>query len=296
MNDPDPINDLLPFYVSDQLDDGQRRQVAAHLGTCRRCQEDLVLWQAVSGQVTAEDRVIPAPARLPETVLRQVRLVPRRPGLLQRAWMLLRSQVPLVRREIWPASTIILFIGCILALVVRDSSVIRALAPLTAAACIVVLFGPENDPAFELALATPTSSAMVLLARLALVFGYNFLLALAASLALLPFLHTGTLQDLVLGWLGPMAFLSSAALLLSLVIGPGSAVAVAYLAWLGQFAPVRLSAAPGLPVFQEIAAALAVYQQFWQQTGVLLLLAVLLLAPVLWLAGRHERGLMQQLP
>jgi hypothetical protein len=92
-----------------------------------------------------------------------------------------------------------------------------------------------------------------------------------------------------------MAFLSSVALLLSLVIGPGSAVAVAYLAWLGQFAPTRLTSGQGLPLFQEIASALAVYQNFWQQTGVLLALALLLLAPIFWLAGRNERGLMQQL-
>jgi hypothetical protein len=295
MNDHDQINDLLPFYVSGQLDDDQRRKVAAHLQTCRLCQDDLALWQAVSGQVAASDRAVPAPSNLPERALRQVRLTPRRPGLLRRAWMLLCSQVPLVRREIWPASAIILAIGCILALVVKDSGVIRALAPLTAAACIVVLFGPENDPAFELTLATPTSAALVLLARMALVFGYNFLLALTASLVMLPFLQTGTLQDLVLGWLGPMAFLSSVALLLSLVIGPGSAVAVAYLAWLGQFAPTRLTSGQGLPLFQEIASALAVYQNFWQQTGVLLALALLLLAPIFWLAGRNERGLMQQL-
>jgi hypothetical protein len=88
-----------------------------------------------------------------------------------------------------------------------------------------------------------------------------------------------------------MALLSSAALLLSMVISAGSAVAVAYLAWLVQLVPARLLSESGLPEFHPLGLALAWYQGVWQQPGILLLLAALMLLPAFWLSGRQAARL-----
>ena len=60
---------------------------------------------------------------------------------------------------------------------------------MIAAACVSFIYGPENDLAYELALSTPTSPRTILLARLALVFGYNLGLVPIATLGLQPALH-----------------------------------------------------------------------------------------------------------
>jgi hypothetical protein len=296
MSEHDSFNEYLPLYVSGQLDEARQRAVAAHLQTCAECQADLVLWRSVAGEIQAADSGLAAPAGLAQKALKRARSQPRRVNLLQRAAQIVVAQAPLVRRDIWPASTIVIAIGYVLAVMAGNAGVIRALAPLVSAACIAVIYGAAYDPALELALSTPTSPRQILLARLTLVFGYNFVLTLAASLALLPVLpvlQSGTLEALVLGWLGPMAFLSSAALLISLATGAGAAVAVTYLAWLAQFLPESLVRIPNLVVAEEIKTALGWYQQFWLQPGILIGLSILLMALTVWLAGWQESSLGQ---
>ncbi len=292
MSDHDLLNELLPLYAAGQLDEPRRRRVAAHLADCPECQADLELWRSVSVAIRAADQRLEAPTGLAQKTLQRVRQ-PRRPNLLLRAWQMLRAQARLVQGELWPASAAIIAIGYFLAVMADNAGVIRALSPMVASACIAVIFRSENDPAVELELACPTSPRQILLARLALVFGYNFLLSLAASLALLPVLpalKVGPLDVLVLGWLGPMAFLSSAALLLSLLIGASNALTVAYLAWLLQFVNQGL-VRTNLHVQAEINTALAWYQQLWQQPVVLVGLSLVLLVGALFLAGRSERSL-----
>jgi hypothetical protein len=294
MSDHDLLNQYLPLYVSGQLDEAHQRTLAAHLLTCAECQADLAVWRAAAAEIKTADEVLVAPAGLALKALKQVQARPRRVALLPRAVQMLLAQAPLVRRDIWPASAAVIAIGYFMSIAAGNAAVIRVLAPLVAAACIAVIYGAENDPALELALSTPTSPRQILLARLALVFGYNFLLALVASLALLPVLpaiKTGTLEGLVLGWLGPMTLLSSAALLLSLVTSAGAAVTLTYLAWLAQFVPDNLARIPNLAVLDEIQTALGWYQQFWQQPGILAGLSILLLALTVWIAGRRERSL-----
>jgi hypothetical protein len=202
----------------------------------------------------------------------------------------------LVHREIWPASALVIGLGYITALIAAQSAVIYALAPLVAAGCVSLIYGPENDPAFELALSTPTSPRQILLARLVLVFGYNLGLALAATLALLPFLagqQVDLLQNvqplfgtLIFAWLAPMTFLSAAALALSLWIGAPNAVTAAYITWLAALlsGPLR-SPQAGLHLSPAVAAALSAYQSFWQNPTLLLALSALLFAAAVWMVG-----------
>jgi hypothetical protein len=197
--------------------------------------------------------------------------------------------VPLVRREIWPASALVMALGYFVAVLMgeRGGSVVEALAPLVAAGGLAGIFGAENDPGLELALATPTSPRQVLLARLVLVYGYDLLLALTATLGLVAVVPVGWLGAIVLRWLAPMTFLSVLALVLSMCVGTGNAVTVAFILWVARaFGDVSLAGA-GMPQAASSAAA-HVYAQAWASPALLFGLSVLLVAAALGMAGRQE--------
>ncbi len=287
--------DWLPFYASDVLETAQRAAVERHLQICEQCRADLSLWQSVSVEVEKSNARFIPPIQLVNQALAQVRQNGQRsPSLsqsLRRSWTLLRAQLPLVRREIWPASAAVMAIGFFIAILAGDARGIRAAAPLAAAACVALIFGAENDPSAELALATPTSPRQILLARMALVFGYNLVLALIASLALLPILpqtlHLASLGNVILSWLGPMAFLSTGALLLSQFIGSANAISAAYAAWITQFLAAMESQPPAAAGnLVPLQAALNWYSQFWANPTSLLLLSVILLGIALWQTGK----------
>jgi hypothetical protein len=266
---------LLPLYTAGQLNGPEQARIEAHLNGCAECQADLELWQAVSAEVRRTDRALIAPPALAEQALERLR----RPGRLMRAvlhtWQLLRAQTGLVQREMWPASASVIALGVALALVSNHLEVVYFLAPMIAAAMLAMLFGQENDPVYELAAATPTSPWKVLLARMSIVSAYNFLLTLAATLVLLAFAPPGLLGALAFGWLAPMAFLSTLALLLSVWFGSGNAIVIAYALWVAQYIPYQsLGRWLASPTWAPVIAA---YRQFWQTPQILLVLTVLLL-------------------
>lgn len=298
------ISELLPEYANGSLGTEQRRQVELHLRECGECQEDLDLWHLVSGEIQAQNRSLQAPVDLAGRVLAGSRKPVHKSILpanqadnfrqrLNHAWLLLQSQAPLVRREIWPASAAVLLIGFAVTILSGQWRFLGALAPLVAAGAIAALYGAENDPALELTLATPTSQRQILMTRVVLVFSYNLVLALVANLALIPFNPSLIPSSLILEWLGPMAFLSGAALLLSLWVGTGSAVTITYLAWLGQLAAQNALHNPvvaGIPtpvLFQILAG----YQSLWANPLLLLPLGLLLFVIALWRVGRYEANL-----
>jgi anti-sigma factor RsiW len=293
MNLHQKAQELLPLYVSAGLDEDQRRMVARHLEACAECRADLGLWEVAADEVSQSSRVMEAPPQVIERALESIHaLRSNRRSPLLRGRQLLLAQVPLVRRDIWPASAGVMAIGFVCAILLKSEAAIQLVAPLLAAACIAVVYGRENDPAVELALSTPTSPWQILLARLALVFGYNLILALAASLALLPVLPGSLLGNLILGWLGPMTFLSAVALAFSLWLSNDGAIAVTYLAWIGSWVAGSLlndpkgpfDPAPFLPL-------LSLYHQLWSSPNLLLILSVPVLLLALWSVKNQERSL-----
>src|SRR5262249_37530550 len=102
-------------------------------------------------------------------------------------------------------------------------------APLVTAIGVAFLYGPEQDPGLELTLGTPTSPRLILLCRLALVFGYTFALALAVTLLLL-LMRAAPFSLVISVWLVPMLLLAGLSLLASVTLGAwagvGSAVGV----------------------------------------------------------------------
>jgi hypothetical protein len=312
MNAHTRFEDLLPFYAAGQLTAAEQAEMETHLATCPDCQADLALWTAVSGEVIAASQVQVAPRAPLERALDRVhtppvgvdlRVDPRRthrcaptteifgnpPGLLaafQTLYQLLQVQALMIQQEMWPACAVVMAMGVLVSLLANQTGAVYFVAPLVAASSLAVLFDPENDPALELTLTTPISPWKVVLARLSVVSGYNLILALGASLVLLLIVPPGLLGTLILSWLGPMAFLSALALLLSMWIGTNRAVAVAYGLWLLQYIPFK-AAGFGVvsPAWEPIVAA---YQQFWRSPVLLLLLALILIGMALYSASRPD--------
>jgi len=284
MNEHQGYEDRLPLYAAGQLKALERAEIEQHLHTCAECRADLEMWRAVGSEVAIRSSQISSPPGLAERALAHLHAPsPLRRALLQ-ATSLLHAQAYLVRREMWPASAILMAISTVVTYLLGKTEVIHFIAPLVAAASLAAIYGPEHDPASELTLATPTSPWKVLLARLTLVHAYNLFLALVASLFLLLLIPPELLGRLILGWLGPMTFLSALALLLSLWIGTGNSIAIAYGLWLVQFPNYGLVIETSkTPAWVELLEA---YRQFWGSPPLLIGLGTLLLVIALWTVGR----------
>jgi hypothetical protein len=199
--------------------------------------------------------------------------------------LLLRSQLHVVRGEIWAASALVFTLGTAVTLIMQTREVLPLvlLAPIVAALGIAFLYGPLADPALEIELASPASLQLIGLARLVLVFGFNLILGLAGSAVLVVLRSDLSFWPLVSLWLAPMAFLSALAFLLSILfLGPDLSVTISLLLWVLMVA-VRLSQAQGLGLMDwpDLFSAPA---QPWLWTG-----AGVASALALWLSGRTER-------
>jgi hypothetical protein len=211
-----------------------------------------------------------------------------RPGL-RFVLELLRGERRLIRRSVLLSSAVVMTIGVLLMVVdaagpgAWGAGLLAVVAPVAAAGAVAGVAGPSRDPARELLLATPTSPRLVLLARLALVFTYNFALAVLASIVatVLPVGQEG-LVFLVFSWLGPMALLSALGLLLAAWVGHEIAMAVVYTCW-----GLRVLVATSVVTTGWLEAAV---RAIWStNVGTLLAAAVLTGAAVI-VAGRGEPG------
>jgi hypothetical protein len=253
-----------------QLSDEERRQIDKHVETCAECREDLAFWSTLSHQIFEFNEDLDAP----DAVLDRVLAAPPSSRLRQ-VWTLLRSQIRLVRRELFPASAALMILGVGLALVAHRATVFYVLAPMIAAGSVAAIYGRSHDPALELTLSTPTSAWKILLARLTLISGYNLVLALAASSVLLAAMPAGLYSAIVLGWLGPLTFLSAFALVLSMWTGAGPALVISYTAWIIQWLPLTANA--------------TAYRAFWNNSALLIGLAMCLVAAAMFSAERVAR-------
>ncbi|MBK9924845.1 MAG: zf-HC2 domain-containing protein [Anaerolineales bacterium] len=265
-------------YAANQLTENERADFEHHLAECADCQTDLLLWQSVADEIHASDSAEVAPPHLADRALERIHQ-PAAPQLaFRRVIQLLRSQAPLVQREMFPATAAVMALGVIVAVISKHAEFIYFIAPLMAAASLSILFGPEHDPAHELALSTPTSSWKLLLARLSIVSAYNMFLALAAMLILMTAFPVDVISTLTLGLLAPMAFLSALALLLSIWLGTNNAIIITYILWLAQSTSFQSIGA--WTVSPAWAFFLRSYREFWHSPMLLLALTV----PVLFVA------------
>jgi hypothetical protein len=151
-------------------------------------------------------------------------------------FLLIRRQIPLIGQSIWAASAIVLAVGVIVAFLFPRAGgpgpdLLALAAPIVAAVGIALIYGLEHDPATELECATPTSPALILLARLVLVYSYNLLLTLVTSVVFWLVIGDIALSGLILSWLAPMLFLSALALALSVIWSSQGAIMIALSLW-----------------------------------------------------------------
>lgn len=272
------IVDLLPAYVNGTLDPDDLRHVHAHLAGCETCRLALSEWEMVAGATQRAAQRVPAPsdallARVWAEIDGVAAAPPARrpaPARLHWLWELLIGQLPLVRRGIWAASALTMALGCVIELF-RPYGVGKALAvfaPVVAAMGIAFVYGPENDPSLEIALATPTSPRLVLLGRLTLVYAYDILLAVVASAVITAVRGGVGLWPVIVLWLGPMLFLSALSLVLSLLFGSVAGISTALIIWTTSI----MAGGNWLPGGQR-----DVFVRFWGSNALLIPLAAALL-------------------
>ena len=204
--------------------------------------------------------------------------------------LLLRAQLRVVRGEIWAASALVMTLGLLVTLATYSAAEAWPLvlvAPLVAATGVAFIYGPDVDPALEIELATPVPPRLVLLARLTLVFGFNLIMGLAASLILSLARAEVAFWPLVSTWLAPMSFFSALAFLLTVfTVNSTTSAMISLLGW--AFQGLRqLGGLKAVAWFMPDLMAASARPWLWA-------LALLLAALALWLGGREERWLLRQ--
>jgi len=206
---------------------------------------------------------------------------------------LLWAQARLIRRDLFWAPLLILpLVGAVVYLPTpwrQDPGVAAFLAALLTALGMAFLYGPQVDPAREMALVTPTSPRLTLGLRCCVVFGYD--LALNCGL-ILPFLvaqGATTPAWFLANWLAPLCALSGIALLVSVALNVNIAVLACVVLWtlrlVGGVQAFLLASAQPLPA----AAWQRVYDGFWSQGPLLFVVAALAAALAFIVLERRER-------
>jgi hypothetical protein len=263
------MKEMLPAYAAGSLRGGDRERVRAHLAGCTRCRADLAAWRAIADAAAPGDPT-PDAARMVRTVLTRSAIEGPAAGARSGAWpavdrpdprgtadlpdshpwtrrmryaaALVWAEAGLIRLAVPVASALVMALGVAIVLVqaaavpqpVAGADVVLALvAPVVAAVGVAGTYRSRRDPAAELVAATPMAGPLLLLVRLALVFGYDLLLAVAASAALTATAADGaaSLHALIAAWLGPMALLTSVSLLVAVRFGPDVALGAAIGVW-----------------------------------------------------------------
>lgn len=269
--DPDPLRARL------EADAASPEEVAALLPAVRALSQ----WPAPAATPAATQRLL---ATL------QAAQAPVMPRGWRWLWLILRTQVPRVRQELWLGSALVFAVGVLVTLApnLNPNRVATLpfvlLAPAIAAVGCAFLFGAANDEGLELILALPASPRQVLLARLTLLLAFDLALGLVGSAALAALRSEVALWPLVLAWLAPMAFLAALAFLLSvLLVEPLAGILISVGLWaVWVLGPVWLANTfwASLPDLNAPLGRVA-----------LLLAAVALGAVGLWLGGQEERWL-----
>jgi hypothetical protein len=309
------MNEMLPEYAAGSLRGAERDRVSAHLAGCARCRADLAAWRAIAAatalDAAAPDAAPPDAARMVRAALTRSAIdgpadqrpanegpsdVPgndrwtRRPRY---AAALVLAEARLIRLAVPVASALVMTLGVVIVLVQAaavagpdtGADVVLALvAPIVAAAGVAGTYRSGRDPAAELVAAAPVAGRLLLLVRLALVFGYDLVLAVAASAALTVAAASGavggaaSLHTLIAAWLGPMALLSSVSLLVAVRFGPDVALGTAVGLWAVRVLAGGVFARDAWPAGAIVAA--------WSTTTPILAASAVIGIAAVVLAGR----------
>jgi hypothetical protein len=263
MRDGIHVADLLPAYLNGTLAIGERERVGMHLTVCAACGAELQTWRSIAyGAQAALGEPLPVIVPSASVLAGAWARIDATPWQRAAAWMrparrkgslalqLSITQARLIPWGIWAlsaAAMALCFLGMALWRVGSyPHSILGAFVPLITAVGVAFLYGPEHDAGLEVALSTPASPRVILLSRLALVFGYNFALGLGMTLALVA-LHGGDFSALAAYWVGPTLLLGGLSLLLSLVASTVAGLATVSILWLIRFVGSAFALPGSLP-------------------------------------------------
>jgi hypothetical protein len=297
-NHQNHITDLLPAYTNGKLDPSIALNVDEHLSHCKSCQTELKNWEAIRETVQFAITSQPLPsinildqilAKI-DTVSNEVQMHPSyNLYTFAHVWLVFTEQIRLIHKSIWIASTLVGLFCCSLAFIVSRhaqnhvqdiTSILVLFTAVVASSGVAFIYGTENDAAFEITLATPTSIRIVMLCRVVLVIGYNFILSAIASF-IIALVHGGGIWEIMQLWLGPMLLLSSISISLSLLVGSAFAVAISLILEALQAIPITIE--KGLPVLQLARP------DAWQTSPAIIFLALFLFIFAVFYAPRQPR-------
>jgi len=304
------MDGMLAEYAAGSLGAADRDRVAAHLTTCARCRADHAAWRAIAAAGAGADPGAdpgagppPDPDRLVRAVLTRSALEAPAPGVgtasgprrrLRYLAAVVLAEARLIRLAVPVASALVMVLGVVLVLVdgmtdggapdaVAAGDLLALVAPIVAAAGVAGVHRSRRDPANELLAAIPASGRLLLLVRLALVFGYDLVVALAATAVLAAELDGGGaaagMNALIATWLGPMALLSALSLVVAVRFGPDVALGAAVGLWALRLLAESDFAPDGLPVRLILTA--------WSTNATVLVLSAALGILAVVLAGRR---------
>jgi hypothetical protein len=246
-------------------------------------------WKAIADAASPGGRP-PDPARVVRAALTRSAIDgsagrPRDRHPARRLGALVVAEARLIRPAVPIASAMVmaLGVGTVLLQASAGANLVLALvAPIVAAAGVAGTYRSRRDPALEMVAATPTSGRLLLLVRIAVVFGLDLVLAVSASAALTAAGATGAagMNALVGAWLGPMALLSALGLLVAVRFGPDVALGVAVGLWAVRVLVGGALIRDGWPARFIVAA--------WSTNATVLIVSAAVAAGAVAMAGRGE--------
>ncbi|GIF76147.1 zf-HC2 domain-containing protein [Asanoa siamensis] len=250
--------DALPAYTAGTLSPPMAADIADHLRGCASCRADAASWSALATGIRAATPTLAAMDPPPFAAVR-ARLVASAPPVapayrpaaaagrwsapVRVAWGLLTRQVRLVGWRVWAVAIMVIGGGAAFAGSAppgRAGELLSLVIPLVAAVSVAAACGADGE-AVELVRSTPTSTRVLVLARLTLVLAVTVGVGALASTAMAWPRGDLLLAELFLTWFGPLVPLSALSFTLAVLWRPEAGAAVVLGCWiLRLLAPTAL--------------------------------------------------------
>ena len=280
----DHILEELPFYINSTLPLELYEQVEAHLSDCQSCRNELTDWEQIahlipediqqrSGDLPTLSPIVRNRVHAPQTFIQ---------GLQSALGLIWAQRVIILPGGVLTGVALAVALGVIASARFGFQSnplfliPLLILVPCLAVIAIGFIYNEDTDPAYEVLLATPTPTAVLIFSRLTLALSLIMGLSFLGSL-LLDFIGVSQLSHLVMGWLGPMLLLSGLTTILVLYFGPFIATGISLTLWIATI--VLLVTEIEEISMVNFSLARLIYPDGW------LVLSQLIIAAVLWFLG-----------
>jgi len=280
----DHILEQLPFYINGTLPSELYEKVDTHLSDCQICQNELADWEQIA-HLTREDihgRGVDLPKLSP--IVRNRVHAPRTfiQGLQSALGLIWAQRVIILPGGVLTGVALAVALGVIATARFGFQSnplfliPLLILVPCLAVIAIGFIYNEDTDPAYEVLLATPTPTAVLIFSRLTLALSLIVGLSFLGSL-LLDFIGVGQLSHLVMAWLGPMLLLSGLTTVLVVNFGPFIATGISLTLWTATIV-LLVTEIKEISLVNFSLAGL-IYPDGWMVTS------QLIIAAVLWFLG-----------